>query len=392
MLTQSFPDLGFHAVGKFGERAKGDCFLSKRDREENSLIAVLSDGLGSGIKANVLATLTAKIAINLFQSEENLERSAQLIYRTLPICSVRKISYATFTVVRVKPDGETIVIEYDNPSALIIRNSELLDIEAEELAVPRENGPVLIIRRRRFFSEPGDRVVFFSDGVTQAGMGSPRRPLGWQHILPFITGLIHHEEEISADKLSHAVLRQAINFDDGRARDDISCGVLHIRRPRRIMLVSGPPYHTEMDHRLARQLASFPGVKVICGGTTAQIIARELERQLLVSVPEINTSLPPAAEIDGIDLVTEGILTLSALKDCLRQKFDEVPAVDEPLRRLAMLLLDSDDINIFGGTRINEAHQDPSLPVELEIRRNILRDLAEILETEYLKKVTLQFV
>ena len=60
--------------------------------------------------------------------------------------------------------------------------------------------------------------------------------------------------------------------------------------------------------------------------------------------------------------------------------------------RLVELLLNSDIIHFLVGTRINEAHQDPNVPVELDLRRNIIRKIASLLETRYLKESRLQFM
>lgn len=392
MSEQLFSDIAFSSTAKHGESARGDCFLSRRDGDGSTVVAVLSDGLGSGIKANVLATLTAKIALDMFSSGEDLLTAAGLIYTSLPTCSERRISYATFSVLRSHGNGDVTLIEFDNPPALVIRNNELLELETEVFTVPRPRAAPATITRRVLHSLPGDRVVFFSDGVSQAGMGSPAHPLGWQDVFPYIRGLLNHNPQLGSTDLSKAVLRRAEHLDGMKARDDISCGVLHVRHPRKTVLVSGPPFHPQGDEYLASLLKNFEGKKAVCGGTTAQIIAREWGEQLHMDLSLHKGSLPPMSRLKGVDLVSEGILTISALKDALEHSVERIESLDPPVEQLQNLLLNSDSIRIVGGTRINEAHQDPNMPMELEIRRNALRSLGEILKTRYLKEVELEFI
>jgi hypothetical protein len=102
------------------------------------------------------------------------------------------------------------------------------------------------------------------------------------------------------------------------------------------------------------------------------------------------TDLPPASRIEGIDLVTEGILTLSKVESMLAE--GEVPRGAGPAEKMLQMLADSDQITFLVGTRINIAHQDPTLPVELEIRRNVVKKMKYWLETKWLKNVDVNYI
>ena len=110
-----------------GERICGDVFLYRYIKEEDRVIAVLSDGMGHGVKANILATLTATMALNFTREHKEVDRIAEIIMNTLPVCSERKISYSTFTIVDIESSGRANILEYDNPSTIILRGTEIFD-------------------------------------------------------------------------------------------------------------------------------------------------------------------------------------------------------------------------------------------------------------------------
>ena len=110
-----------------GERICGDVFLSGKVKEENRIVAVLSDGMGHGVKASVLGTMTATMALNFTKEHKEPQKTAEIIMKTLPVCSVRKMSYSTFTIIDVEYNGDTTILEYDNPRCLLIRGRTIWD-------------------------------------------------------------------------------------------------------------------------------------------------------------------------------------------------------------------------------------------------------------------------
>jgi hypothetical protein len=391
-VRRSFVDVDSWQTPKRGQLTPGDVFLCQKLKEEDRTLAVLSDGLGSGIKANVLATLTATMAMKYVSGYTDIMRSAETIMDTLPICSVRKISYSTFTIADVESSGETRIIEYDNPPFLLLRNGR---------AVPPPKRPIALRKwqhRTLQYSEidalPGDRIVFFSDGVTQAGMGAPRTPLGWtvEHAGEFAERLLARDPAMTSRQLAREIGAKALAFDCGHAKDDITCGVLHIREPRSMLVVTGPPFFPARDHELGRMISGFRGTIAICGGTTANIVSRVLCRPLAVRLEQLDPEVPPAATMDGINLVTEGTITLGRVASLL-----EAGTPPEGLRRNAATellgyLINSDVITFVVGTRVNQAHQDPGAPVEMDLRRNIVKRIAGLLESKYMKETAIQYM
>jgi hypothetical protein len=387
-----FVDVDSSHAAKRGQFVSGDVFLCQKIREEDRTLAVLSDGLGSGIKASVLATLTATMAMKYTAGFSDIKQSAETIMDTLPICSVRKISYSTFTIVDMEGAGSARIIEYDNPPYILMRNGAVVRPPASTVALRKWND-----RRLRYSEiemEPGDRVVFFSDGVTQAGMGEFRTPLGWgsDAVSEFLCRALSSDPGISARQLASELVAQARDVDGGEPKDDITCGVLHFRKPRRMLVVTGPPFFPACDQELARIVETFPDRKVICGGTTANIVSRLLSRPVRMRLGELDPEIPPAAMMDGVDLVTEGTLTLGRVASLLESGADPDTLPSNAATELLARLLDSDIIRFVVGTRINQAHQDPNVPVELDLRRNIVKKIAALLETKYVKDTETQFL
>jgi len=386
-------DIGSFQKHKRRQIVCGDTFVFRRIREENRSIAVLSDGLGSGVKANVLSTLTATMALNYTSGFRDLKKTAETIMRTLPECSVRKISYATFCIVDVDNRGEARIINYDSPSPVLIRNGAPLAIETATIqgAVDTRSYTLSFSRVQLLF---GDRIVVFSDGVSQAGIGSKAYPLGWEveEAGRFAGQTIMADPECSARSLSRAVVNRALEIDAGSAFDDITCGVIHYRKPRELLIVSGPPVAQEKDRELSGIIDRFEGRTIICGGTTAKIVGRELGRSISFDFKDLHPLLPPRSHMDGIDLVTEGIITLHAVAELLEAGKDPLDLPPSPARDVLERILESDVIRFLVGTRINEAWQDPTLPPDIGLRRTIIRQITRLLEEKYHKETRLQFV
>lgn len=244
-----------------------------------------------------------------------------------------------------------------------------------------------------FDTQLGDRIVYFSDGVSQSGLGRAGMPLGWgqANVVRFLCGQVQQENEISAQELSRRLVAEAAVHDGPGPKDDITCGVVYYRRPRRLLIITGPPFCKERDGELAEWVRTFNGRKAICGGTTANIVSRLLNRPVTMSLARLTPEVPPAAEMEGIDLVTEGTVTLAKVAEILEHGPRGEGPRKTPAHDLVALMLESDIVEFVVGTRINEAHQDPDVPVELDLRRNIIRKIASLLETRHLKETRLQF-
>ena len=393
-MTPAAPELFLDAdwVGcaKHGKGVAGDTVVVRRLPEEGRLVCVLADGLGSGVKAAVLSTLTATIAASHTAAGRDVRRSAELIARTLPVCSVRRIGYSTFTVVDIADDGRARVINSGNPRTLLVRGGVPAAYAAEEIDLGDEKS----LRAAEIQLAEDDRLVFVSDGVTQAGMGRADLPFGWgaDGLRDCIAEALEQSPRLAARALAGLIVAAAREVDGGRTHDDTTCCVIQLRQPRRLTLITGPPYDKERDAEITSMVAEPIGRVAICGGTTAEIIGRRLGRRVDIELGAIDPEVPPMATLEGVDLVTEGMITLAACVRLLAAGPPWPAGRDNGATRLADLLLDSDVIELVVGTRVNEAHQDPSLPIELGIRRNLLRELARVLRERYAREVRLRFV
>ena len=391
MSDSLFIEIGSHQEHKATESCFGDSVLSEKLPEEQRIISVLSDGLGSGVKANILSSMTTRMAMKFVESALALVRSAEVMMQALPVCQVRKISYATFSVVDAMLEGKTRIYEMDNPQCFIIRDCKQFHPSHHEISSP--NWKDRIIHVYQLTAQEEDRIIIMSDGVTQAGLGNPLYPLGWQRegVWKFIENQIRRHPTISAYDLAKAIVHEALDKEpDKKAGDDISCTVIYFRKPRKLLLLSGPPFDEEKDKEIAEMIDYYDGKTAICGGTTANIIERELCLTCEMDKTTFDPNIPMASIMPGIDLVTEGILTLTEVYRMLKEGIDEDK--DNAATRLAHLLLESDHIDFVIGTKINEAHQDPNLPMELDIRRNIVKKIFRLLQSKFLKEISVKYV
>lgn len=393
---ESLPDDLFIEIescqkNKHGQDICGDSFMTRKFAEEDRVISVLSDGLGHGLKANILSTMTATMALKFTASDVDLICSAETIMNALPVCRVRNISYATYTIVDIRMQTDISIVEMDNPPFLLIRNGEAITVPYKEV-----ESPALDERKMKTYSLkalPEDRLVIMSDGISQSGIGTQQLKLGWrvEGCKRFVLDQVCRDPRISARTLAGRILAEALENEVGKkAYDDMTVAVFYFRQPRRLLVLTGPPFHENRDAHFANIFDTFKGRKVICGGTTANIVARELKREIVDHLETTDGDIPPIATFAGADLVTEGLLTLTKVAQFLEK--GETTTRRNAASMLLERLLESDSIIFLVGTKINEAHQDPTHPMDLEIRRNLIKRIAKILERKYLKDTFVRFI
>ncbi len=390
-MSELFLEIECVQEKKYSENAYGDYFLSRRISEDDRTLAVLSDGMGSGIKASVLSTMTAHMAIKFIGSDNDIIRSMQTMLDALPICKVRNISYATFTVIDYR-EGEGIrVIEMDNPQLLFFRNHELMPIKRRKLTSPNWKNRAIYLSE--FDIQADDRLIFVSDGVVQAGVGTDQYPMGWgEHgFRAYVYEALERHPSINALALANGIVSAAISRERGkRAYDDITCAVMHFHEPRKLMLVSGPPASKDDDEKFSKDFYCFDGKKIICGGTTCNIIQRIMGVKAETERGRGDSDLPPCAYMPGVDLVTEGLVTLSRVAAMLENE-EDASHVMNAAGRLVRLLLHNDRIYFVVGMGINGAYISGECPPDLLPRRNIISRIARVLEEKYRKKVSISY-
>lgn len=374
-------DIAWKSLNKHQEELCGDKVeVLKTDDSE---IVILADGMGSGVKANILATLTSKILGTMFLEGAEIEACVETIAKTLPVCKVREIAYATFSILQIFHSGEAYLVEFDNPKCVFIRDGQIVDYPYQERMIEDKK-----IREYRFRVKLKDCFVLMSDGVIYAGVGELLN-FGWTWESMAEYTLKCTKQTLSASRLA-AMLSQACDDLYGqKPGDDTTIAVARVIERRILNIFTGPPQKKEDDERAIRDFMRQEGKKVVCGGTSANIAARVLKKEIVTSLNYADPSVPPTASIDGLDLVTEGVLTLGKALGLLKRYeqdafdeafFDELDA-DNGASKLAKLLIEEcTELNLFVGRAMNTAHQNSNLPFDLSVRMNLVEQLKECVE------------
>lgn len=373
-------DVAWKSLNKKGEELCGDKVVTVRTAD--STIAVLADGLGSGVKANILATLTSTICATMVREGASVADVVSTIVNTLPVCSVRKVAYATFSILEIKDSGEGYLAEFDNPFCIYIRDGQRMEFKCEYNEYSGKG-----VYETRFQALPGDVITIVSDGVIYAGVGeSLNFGWTWDHVVKWLLNAT--ALDMSAPRLAAALSDTVNDLYMKKPGDDSTVLVAEVTPHRVVNMLAGPPKDKADDERMVRDYMRSQGRKVICGGTSANIVARVLNRKIRTSLTYSDPSIPPIGFIEGVDLVTEGVLTLTRTLDIL-QEYCEKDAdsyyfhrIDEEngAAMLARLLLeDCTHLKLFIGTAINPAHQNPNLPADLSIKLKLIDRLAELM-------------
>jgi hypothetical protein len=380
-----FYEWGTKQVHKHGEELCGDDIAISR--QTDSVTVALSDGLGSGVKANILATLTNQIAIRMLDDDLPLGEVVQTLSETLPVCAVRKVAYSTFAIAQFFTEGYARVVEFDSPHAIVLRQRKVQPVTYEERVMVGKtiNETVLNLQE-------GDWVVFVSDGVLNAGIGGAY-PLGWGWELA--AGFLekHAHRSLTADELADKVADTVSELYLGRPGDDVSVVVIKVRHKHVATVMTGPPAKRDFDGEMVHRFVSRMGKLVVCGGTSAKIVSRHLGQPLEVDLSTITADVPPIARLEGVDLVTEGILTLTQVRDMLREGVDRkaVQYRNDGAASLLRVLLEADHTHFIVGQAVNPAHQNPDLPHQLGIRMTVVREIAAELRSRG-KEVTFEVI
>jgi len=374
-------ELYWESTNKFGEELCGDKVEAVQSPEET--IMVMADGLGSGVKANILSTLTTKIALTMLREGSSIEETVKTIMATLPICKIRKIAYSTFTIIRVDLQGNCYIVEYGNPPVMLLRDGKVLRLEGTTREIDGKE-----VKEYRLRVQRDDVFIAMSDGVVHAGVGGILN-LGWQweNIAQYIEKISKVETTIAG--LVKLLSEATMNFYLDMPGDDATIVALKIISPQFVTVFAGPPQNPDDDEKVVNHLIEKPGKKIVCGGTAAQIVARVLDREIKTSTNFVDPTIPPIAWIKGIDLVTEGVLTLDRTCKILTRFIDtdvqyselrQLQQQKDGASRLAMFLLNATDITFLLGKAINPAHQNPGFPKNLSIKLNIVKELVDILD------------
>ena len=373
-------EIGYKSINHHGEELCGD-HVDVVEQNENSTVIVLADGLGSGVKASILSTLTSKIISTMVSAGLPVEECVSTIAATLPVCSQRGVAYSTFTIIHLMNNQTVDIIQYDNPHVILIRDGESCDYQKTEMNIGGKK-----IYRSSISLRENDVFVAMSDGCPHAGIGNSYN-FGWktEDIAGYMEALV--AGEYTAKNLSTMLVDECNKLYQGMPGDDTTACVVKIRKREPMNVLFGPPSNRDDVQKMMSLFFSKEGKHIICGGTTSSIAAKYLGKQLRVSLNFEPGGLPPIAYIDGVDLVTEGVITMNKVieyaKDYLgdNQLFEHWNFKKDGASLISRLLFEeATDINFFVGRAINPAHQNPDLPINFNIKMNLVSDLSDCLK------------
>ena len=373
-------DIGYQSINHYGEQLCGD-HVDIVEPDDNSTVIVLSDGLGSGVKASILSTLTAKIISTMLAEGLSLEECVETIAATLPVCSVRGVAYSTFTIIHLKNNETAELIQYDNPHAIVIRDETVWDYPKTEMNIGGKKIYKSVIKLQE-----NDIFVAMSDGCPHAGIGIGYN-FGWKRddIATFMEGLSH--VGYTAKTLSTMLVDECDKLYGHQPGDDATACVVRIRKRVPMNMMFGPPSNRDDNDRMMSLFFSKEGKHIICGGTTSSIAAKYLHRPLKATLNFEMSDVPPIAEIEGVDLVTEGVITVNKVVEYAKDYLGENKHYEHwSFKRdgasliCRLLFEEATDINFFVGRAINPAHQNPDLPINFNIKMNLVEELSKSLK------------
>ena len=373
-------DIGWKSINHEGEELCGD-HVDIVNQGDNSQVIVLADGLGSGVKASILSTLTSKIISTMMAEGLKLEDCVSTIAATLPICSVRGVAYSTFTIIHIIENRTVEIIQYDNPKVIFLRDFNVYDYPTKELNIEGKKVLKSIINLQE-----DDCLIAMSDGCPHAGIGLAYN-FGWklEDIADFMLSLA--AAGYNAKTLATMLVDQCDKEYGHHPGDDATACVIKLRKREPVNILFGPPRNRDDNERMMSLFFSKEGKHIICGGTTSSIAARYLGKEVKASLSFERSDVPPIAEIEGVDLVTEGVITISKVIEYAKDALDKNVLYEKwSFQRdgasliCRLLFEEATDINFYVGRAVNPAHQNPDLPINFNIKMNLVEELSECLK------------
>lgn len=373
-------DIGYTSVNKHGEQLCGDT-MNIVEGGDGSTIIVLADGMGSGVKASILSTLTSKIISTMMSQGMDINSCVETIAATLPICKERNVAYSTFTIIKLVDNDFAEIIQYDNPLVILLRNGESVEYPKTEMTIDGKS-----IYSSRIKLCENDIFIAMSDGAIHAGIGTSLN-FGWEREQIAEYMLTFYDVGFTAKTLTTILLDECVRLYGGEPADDTTVCTVRIRKREPMNLIIGPPADRNDCNKMMSLFFSKEGKHIVCGGTTSTIAAQFLHKRLIPKLDFVDPDIPPTAEIEGVDLVTEGVITINRVleyaKDFLGenknyQKWSEGRDGASLIARL--LFEEATDINFFVGRAVNPAHQNPNLPINFNIKMRLVDELTECLK------------
>ena len=373
-------EIGYKSINHEGEQLCGD-HIDIVEQGADSTVIVLADGMGSGVKASILSTLTSKIISTMMAEGLPLEECVSTIAATLPVCSVRGVAYSTFTIMHLINSRTIELIQYDNPHIIYIRDGALYDYAKTEVNIGGKTIYKSVIRLKE-----DDIIIAMSDGCPHAGIGIAYNfGWKWEDIAEYMLSM--SEGGFTAKVLSTMLIDEVDRLYGGKPGDDATACVIKIRKRVPMNILFGPPADRDDCDRMMSLFFSKEGKHIICGGTTSSIAAKWLRKPLRPKLDFERSDVPPIAELEGVDLVTEGVITVNKVveyaNDYIKNNdsYEEWGYGNDGASLISRLLFEeATDINFYVGKAVNPAHQNPDLPINFNIKMNLVQELSKALK------------
>ena len=369
-------DIGYKSINHYGEQLCGD-HVDIVEKDDDSTVIVLADGLGSGVKASILSTLTSKIISTMMGEGIPLEECVETIAATLPVCSLRGVAYSTFTIIHLLNNEEAQIIQYDNPHVICLRNGSNYDYPKMEMNIGDKK-----IYKSTIKLQEDDIFIAMSDGCPHAGIGIAYN-FGWKRedIIKFMETM--SIAGYTAKNLATILVDECYKLYGEKPGDDATACVVKVRKRQPMNILFGPPSNRDDADRMMSLFFSKAGKHIICGGTTSTIASKYLNKPLKASINFEQSDVPPIAHIEGVDLVTEGVITVNKVLEYAKDYLgDNVHYEHWSIKRdgasliSRLLFEEATDINFYVGRAINPAHQNPELPINFNIKMNLVEELS----------------
>ena len=373
-------DIGFKSVNKKGEQLCGD-HIEIVEQNENSLVLVLADGLGSGVKACILSTLTSKIISTMIANNLSVEECVATIAATLPVCEKRGVAYSTFTIIRITNNSEAEIIQYDNPHVIMLRSGDNFEYPRTSMEIGGKT-----IYKSKLQLETNDVFIAMSDGAIYAGVGKTLN-FGWQRdsIIDFMVG--NYDKKMSAKGISQLLLDECNDLYGGEPGDDTTVAAVKIRQRIPVSLMIGPPSNPQDLKKMQTLFFAKEGKHIVCGGTTSKLASEYLGKPVVPCLDYFDPEIPPIAKIEGIDLVTEGVVTMTKVLEYADSYLNGSISIsdlsmkkDGASRIAQMLFEEATDISFYVGRAVNPAHQNPALPINFNVKMQLIDEVSKKLK------------
>jgi len=285
-------------------------------RNATSTNIVLCDGIGSGLKANIYAKMCCARIIHMLREGSSVKRTFETVGETMNKAWGTGDPFSVFTIVSILNTGNTTIMAYDMPSPIFICKQYANVVKSRTYYWKKA-----LIHESHLILRKNEGVVIMSDGITQAGLGNGLIN-GWESegVVKFVN-LNSYIHNIQYRDLTNSIHKQALKLWGKKYGDDCTVVTAYNKRGITLNVLTGTPESKEDDNSFVMDYMQSEGIKVVCGGSTSMMLARELKKPVEIK-EEMSPIVPPSFIIPGITLATEGMITLNQLFNLLNEDID----------------------------------------------------------------------